>query len=233
MTDTRDRVSQWERALEPGADCLSIERFTEELSSAEREHVALCPRCAAEQRLFEAYERPTTPQEAAVVSHISSELARRAVASTPRTHAVTEGSTATFWRWAAVLLVAGGAAYAVWGWQPALRDPAGADLVYRSAAMELVAPTGDVSELPADFVWVPVSGAVRYDVTVREVDGSVLWFEPSTDSRLGIPPAVRQKLVPGKTVTWDVVAKGQDGREVARSSAGRLRVVGRSPSAGE
>ena len=168
----------------------------------------------------------------ATVGRIADELARRARAVTPQRAAGTRTSSALLLRWAAVALVAVGAYYAVWGRQPGLKDPVGADLVYRSATVELVAPVGDGTELPVDFVWMPVTGAVRYDVSVREVDGSALWSGPSTDSRLGIPPAVRLKLMPGKTITWDVLAVGPDGREGARSVAGRLRVVVRSPSPG-
>ncbi len=224
---------RWETVLDAGASCLSLDRLGEPLSPDEQAHVATCPRCAAELRMFEAYEDDTPGEDAAVIREMSIELARRAArVSAGTAPARTAMLAATMLRWAAVLVMGAGAAYAVFGRQPSPVAPAGTDLVYRSGTVELISPAGDVEVLPAEWTWRAVPGAVRYDLRIREVDGSDVWSGSSAQSRLGIPSAVRQILVPGKTVTWDVVALGPDGREVARSSAQRVRLASRAPLGG-
>ena len=104
--------------------------------------------------------------------------------------------------------------------------------MYRSTSIEIVAPRGDVSVTPAVFEWTPFDGAVRYDVHLREVDGTEVWSVSSTESHLPIPPDVRMKMVPGKTLIWDVVGITSRGDVAARSVGQRFRVGGQTPSTG-
>jgi hypothetical protein len=69
-----------------------------------------------------------------------------------------------------------------------------------------------------------VPGAVTYDVALVEVDGTTLWTAKTRSSRVDLPRAVSAKLVPGKTVMWQVTARG-DGNVLADSGLVKFRVV--------
>jgi len=60
-------------------------------------------------------------------------------------------------------------------------------------------------------------GAADYDVSVGEIDGTVVWRERSIDSVAALPPSVAAHLAAGKTMTWVVVARDRSGATIAKS----------------
>src|ERR1041385_4371846 len=81
---------------------------------------------------------------------------------------------------------------------PLGQETASGGAVYRSATIETVAPTGDVSAASPALTWSAVAGAVQYVATIREVAGSVLWPGSTPIARADLPAAISAKFVAGK-----------------------------------
>jgi hypothetical protein len=234
---SRSRLG-WHTALEKSPDCLNPDRLSAALTQEETAHVAGCVRCQSEVRLWTEFRDSRPGDDQAMVDDLVTEFRRRhadtpaggaptAAAARPRTRAVPSWLGV-----AALLAIATAVGYGLWEREPALRSPGPDVPVYRSTSIETVAPRGDVSVAPAVFEWVPLDGAVRYDVHLREVDGTEVWSASSTEPRLPIPSDVRLRMVPGKTLIWDVAGLTARGDVAARSVGQRFRVGGQTPSTG-
>jgi hypothetical protein len=57
-----------------------------------------------------------------------------------------------------------------------------------------------------------------------EVDHAELWSAETRDATIALPAALRGRIVPGKPLLWEVVAKDAAGRAVAWSGKQRFRV---------
>jgi hypothetical protein len=214
------------RQLELTAACIATERFGDALADAERDHLAVCQRCQAELALWHEIDASTTgPEEEAAVRWIAGELRRRR----GRSHAAARSWLAglrgprLFAAAASILLVAGGG-YVFWDPEPQPGEPQSADHVYRTAQITVVGPVGDLQSPPNELKWVPVDGAVSYDVRVVEVDGTSLWRGSSPGPHVSMPAAVVARFVPGKTIVWEVTARAPGGAPVAVSGTYRFRV---------
>lgn len=223
--------------LQAGDGCLSIERLGEPLTAAERAHVDGCARCEAELALWQQFnEAVPAPDEGAAVRWITSELRRRLQP------ARTEGAGA---RWHKVfqtvslrpaLGLAAAAALAVVVISSVARDPEPAvgetsgEQVYRSAAVRVIAPTGDLDRVPSVLEWTPFPDVSRYDVELLEVDRTRLWRTTTREPRVALPKSVIDKIVPGKTLLWEVAALDGSGKVLGTSGPQRFRVRVSAPS---
>ena len=72
--------------------------------------------------------------------------------------------------------------------------------------------TGGVATLPA-LIWSSVPHADRYQVTLYDEAGSVLWETHTADTAVAVPETVR--LIPGVPHYWKVAARTELGRWVA------------------
>lgn len=220
---------RWRETLATTADCLPLECLGDELTTMERSHVAQCARCQAELALFAALDTAEPrPGEGAAVAWIAAETRRRlgaegvipspaGVASPRRT------SWLPSWALMAASFVAVlGGAWLLRTPTATIEVPGGE--VYRSAGLEVVAPSGDVEAVPEALTWTPVPGAARYEVRVREVDGTELWRGTSPDPRLALPAAVRTQVLPAKALEWQVIASDAEGRSLADSGVARFRL---------
>jgi hypothetical protein len=217
--------------LQPTSDCLAIDRFGETLNDAEKAHVQACPRCEAEFVLWQEFtDSKPTPAEGAAVQWITSELHRRTAA--PR---VPLPATGTGWfsslqmrsvmgLAAAAVLAVGVVGYIAWDPEPRVGLPAPGEQIYRTASLDVIAPTGDVPKAPTELVWMTFDGAVRYDVQVLEIDRTVLWRTTSLAPPVRLPGSVVEQIVPGKTLLWDVTAIDGSGTSIATSGPQRFRV---------
>jgi hypothetical protein len=208
---------------------LSVDQLGGELSADDQRHLDGCSRCQTELRLWQEFQS-SEAVDAAEAADLTTELARRLAAADPvrrsaGSAAAGGGSAGSWRRWAAaaVVVLAAGLIYGILDREPALTPGTGAP-VYRGGAVELVSPRGDVDSKPARLEWREVTSAVRYDVRVFEVDGTELWSASSPVAGLAIPPDVAAMLLPGKTVSWDVSAVGQDGVVLIRSAREQFRV---------
>ncbi len=107
---------------------------------------------------------------------------------------------------------------------PEVRGPETGRAV-RSARIEGVDPLGDVTIAPRRFDWLDVSGAARYRVTLRRVDGSILWETQTTQSFVELPAAIREALAPAVAYTWEVSAWDANEGRVAWSERMRFRLA--------
>jgi hypothetical protein len=93
------------------------------------------------------------------------------------------------------------------------RQPA----IYRSQEVQLVAPIGDLAEVPQELRWQPFPGADMYKIVIMEIDHSQLWNVQTRANSIVIPAAVRAKMLPGKPILWQVTAFTPQGKVVAAS----------------
>jgi hypothetical protein len=230
----RDRAQDVGLALEATANCLPFERLDQELTSPEREHVASCPRCQTELALWEAMNAATQArEESSAVQWVVAEVKRR------RSAPAGGSASASLWGWvrlrglaaaAATLVVGVVVGYVAWDREPGVRDPGDTRQEYRTERMEVVGPVGDVPGAPTELAWKSYPGAVRYDVSLLEVDRTVLWRGSSTTPRVGLPREVSARFAPGKTVVWEVSARDASGSVIAETGTLRFRVaIGSSP----
>jgi hypothetical protein len=220
------------RQLQPTQDCVPIERFGDELTEHERDHMDLCTRCQAEFALWQGFVDPEPlPGEQADVQWVLGELQRRCVRRLPRglhrpsPHLLTRFGARPLVAVAASMLVAIVAGYLLWSPEPAINVTDASELVYRTASVDVLAPVGDLRVAPKELAWAPVRGAVKYDVRVFEVDGNTLWSESTSATRADLPAALVAQFVPGKAILWEVTARGSAGVNIAASGQQRFRVL--------
>jgi hypothetical protein len=219
--------------LQPGPGCLPPPRYGEALTADEHAHVATCPRCRTELALFAEFEAGApAPDDGAAVQWIVRELGRRREAGIER-----GAPLPVVRRWwaglvgrrlapalvAAALVAAVG--YLAWDREPALRDVPPQGDVYRSDALKLLDPIGEKKAAPPTFEWEAVPGVVQYDVSLLEVDGTILWRTTVTQPRVTVPPDVKLQFVPGKTLLWMVTARDAAGKPIRQSPKEAFRVA--------
>jgi hypothetical protein len=180
-------------------------------------HVAECPHCRTEISLLREFEAGVVrPDEAEAVRWITYRLA-------PKPAPAAVSVSVRWWQrgWvpgfagaAAVILLATGLSM-----QWAARQRAVPDFgveAQRSHAVGIV-------ENPSAFQWKPVAGAAKYDLTVREIDGLVVFNNSISTQTLVYPAEVVRTMSTGKVLLWDVVARDAGGNEIARSAVQRLQ----------
>jgi hypothetical protein len=96
--------------------------------------------------------------------------------------------------------------------------------VFRSDALGVKGPTGDLETAPKELRWDVSGGAASYAVTVMEVDRTEVWSGQSREAKVALPASVRARMVPGKPFLWQVVAKDAAGNALATSEVQRFRV---------
>ena len=204
-----------------------------------RNHVSGCARCQTELTLLKEFENAAPgPDEEGAVNWISARLERRFSEASAgplpwRTH---HGAALPRRSWFTTLNVGGFALAAATlaaavtiglreGRAPELAEPSpAAATVLRSAGITTVSPAGDLDAPPNDLRWQPRTDAVSYSVQVMEVDQAELWSAETRDARIALPSALRARIVPGKPLLWEVVAKDATGRAIAWSGKQRFRI---------
>jgi hypothetical protein len=217
--------------IQPLSGCIAVERFAEGVSQAERDHIAGCVRCQKEAALWSSLNDPAPRRnEEADVQWIVSELKRRNAAPSG---AAPAAAVARWLPWrplsaiAAALVIAVALGYAIRNREPQVTGTDGPQIYRGTQRLRLSVPLGDQAEVPRQFEWIGVDGAAKYDIAVLEVDRSELWRGSTNDPRHEIPPSVTSRLLPGKTVLWQVVASDSSGRRLASSDVEAFRVVPR------
>ena len=218
------------RTLQRTSACLPIERFSEDLTQAERDHLSTCARCQTELALWQEFtESMPANDEGATVQWIAAEVRRRRTESRPSNNSVSARGwlarlrSPRFAAAAAALVLSVGIGYLAWDREPSITTTPD-ELVFRTIHLDVIAPVGDLPSPPRELVWTAVQGAMRYDVQLLEIDRTILWRASSTALRVDLPPAVVAQLVPGKPVLWDVTALDGSGAVLAQSGTQRFRV---------
>src|SRR5260370_11928061 len=108
-------------------------------------------------------------------------------------------------------------------WEPAIRSDANPS-IFRSEELVVAGPVGDLDEAPVELRWQAAPHSVLYSVRLFEVDETELWKAESSSTTVKVPPAIRAKIIPGKTLLWQVTALDSTGKAVATSQIQRFRV---------
>lgn len=238
--------STFKAALTATPECLTLqelERLAED-PSPKHPHLAACARCQAELALLKEFEASSSlPNEGAAVTWISAQLDRNLdqIKNPGAVSRNTQSSTATGWfsalfrvgtgRWlvpvTAVVVVAAASVIVLrTSKQPELHANLGSGpAVYRSQQVEVVSPIGELARTPNSLQWKGFPGAAEYKVEVMEVDRAPLWAGKTNDTSFTIPNATRAKMLPGKSVLWQVTALDSQGRTLAVSQLQRFSVA--------
>lgn len=251
----QEQVEPWKKALESRDDCPDIERLAELVEQPEGPgaptvgmHVQECPRCRAEMELLSRFKQEgPRASEAEDVDWMVRRLQAQSDAifgDVPVTSRPTQNRTRMKGRsflirlfsspGAAAALVAAGLliliAGGLWMRQPntiPLSAPGSTPDTLRSPQLSLLEPDGDLDRVPERFRWKALEGAIRYQVNVYEVDHSLLWKGSTSQDFLAVPESLRQLIVPGKRLLWQVNALDVRGQQMASSglTAFRLKVT--------
>jgi hypothetical protein len=229
-------------ALKPDSDCPRIEdleallnrRAPEELAR----HVEHCAHCRSELEMLRSFHSNDVPAgDAAAVRAIAERLA----ANSPQIFGGT--SAEPLWQrmfpaqwftgaWLRPMALAGAGLLMVGGIAIQLRHDVTPPLspltdpgkeVFRSSTIAVLAPLGDVSEAPLEIKWEAAPAAARYRVRLLEVDRTELWQTGVSATSAAIPPEIRTRIIPLKTLLWEVTAFDSAGRKIAQSELARFR----------
>ncbi len=174
---------------------------------------------------FSAAELALAVEQALASGPRRSVPAGREAAPPPSRSATTWGGPA--WGVAAGLAVAA-TGLLLWTAAPPAPPPLpdlAASTARRGASVELVAPRGEIPELPAELRFEEVAGAGSYRIRILRVDDRVLWQSEAAASPVGLPPAARAALDAGVVYYWWVEALDAEGKAVATSRRARFRVT--------
>lgn len=235
---------QLRSALRPGDDCPPVEQLELLLEAAASappalvRHVESCAYCRAELSLLRRFQSDDLDEsEKEPVRLVSERLAARAAEIVPARPAPAVHEPwwrilwSTPWPSAAALAMAGVLIVLAVGlqWrhsQPALHPPASSDQdVLRSNLISILSPAGDLRQVPEEIRWQAAPGAVKYQVRLLEVDGAELWRADSSEDHVTLPPSMRARVVPAKTLICQVTALDGSGRVVAESNMVRFRLL--------
>jgi len=254
MTSDGDKQRrQWKAALAATEDCLTVEELSrhaggllpDAAKSRTSSHLAGCVRCQTELAMLKEFELATPrSEELAAVSWIAAELKRR---SNQIGHAAPESASSrpipsrvsrlrkifasrplssAALSLAAMLVAIAAGFYLTTAKEPVLvSDGSTGQTLLRSQGVVALAPKGDLAEGPTELRWQPVPGADHYSVKLMEVDRVELWQGLSKEPKLMLPAEVREKIVPGKTLLWQVTALDVNGQAVATSQVERFRIA--------
>jgi hypothetical protein len=232
-------------ALQAKPDCLTPQQLEKLVgdSSFKDPHLAQCSRCQTELALLMSFESSEPlPDEGAGVAWISARLEQRLdqIKGSPIPRKVDASGEAGSWisklfgerrSWwlvpvaAALIIAAAGIAFLHRSREPQLRADVGrGPVVYRSQEIEVIAPAGELPEAPKTLQWKAFAGALRYKVSIMEVDQEPLWSGETSDLVLTIPAAIRARMLPRKPLLWRVTALDSQGRTVASSQMQRFSV---------
>lgn len=225
----RDAARQWQAALSAGPGCLAIERFDQQLTAAERAHVAGCARCRTELELFQAFEANAPVEgEGGAVAWIAAETRRRL---DPARGIATPAPTParTVWRLPSWALLAASLAVVAGGATLLRRPSAPAPVVdttpvYRGRQVAFTTATGDLDAAPVSIAWTAAEGAVSYQLRLLEVDGTELWRVATSSPTVSVPADARAAFLPGRALIWRVDARDAGGRTIVSSGDIRARV---------
>jgi hypothetical protein len=223
-------------ALRHGEDCPAPQVMIEamEHGGAGREliapHVEKCPACQTELAMFRGFE----------TSEVRSDEKEAVDFIVRRLRGEREPEPAiTFWQglvgWltpvrmggfslaaAAVLLTVG--LNSQFQTRRGVTEPLPESSVTRSALIRGVEPEGEVAEFPRQIRWEAVAGAVSYEVTLTEVDRTVIFHNSFTTPVLEVPAGIRTLVVPGKMVILSIRATDANGIELAQSGQKKIQV---------
>ncbi|HEY1938354.1 MAG TPA: hypothetical protein VGJ33_10505 [Candidatus Angelobacter sp.] len=239
MADNSQTLKTWQEAASATKDCLSLEvleRIADNTSTDANaaRHLAGCAHCQTEISLLKSFQESTpSADEGAAVAWIAAQLQRNQAGPVAKPVV----ARVPFWRaMFRVPYMAGAAALAValvlgislhnsGDSGPVKIRPIGGPGVYRSGAVKLVSPMGEIAQPPAEFRWEAVKGASSYSVELKDVAEITLASAKATENSLTATPEMKANMARGKPLKWTVTALDASGKEIARSNAQSFKVL--------
>ena len=240
MAGNTKTLKMWQQAVSATYDCLPIEvleQIMENKSSDPKAaaHLASCPHCQTELSMLKSFETSTpSADEGAAVAWIAAQLQRKqnATSAKPATARV------SFWRTMfRVPYLAGAAALAVVLALGISMHNAGNQAhpgkvgsgsygigEFRTGAIHLQTPVGDISEAPSELRWDIYPGATSYSVELKDSIGVLITSAKTTQNFLTLTPQMKANMVSGKPMKWKVTALDENGKEMANSSGGDFKI---------
>lgn len=232
-------------AFGPGKECLKLDQLAllaDETAppASLAQHVKSCAYCQTELHLFRTFQAETEGVDEKSVHLVTQQLRTRQLQETSGAAMLPPRfaeERAPWWRsvftvrWlvpaslalAALLLVAAGTIYFRQGKQPELQATNRGPEVFRSASFAVVSPVGDLQKLPGEIRWEPVQQATKYQVRLLEVDRTEVWKAETTGDHIDLPAAVRARIVPAKTLFWEITAFNSSGNRIGETGLVRFR----------
>lgn len=233
----------FQNAFGPGKDCPPIEQL-ESLTAATEpaadlaEHVRACAYCQTELHLLKTFQAEGLGEmspEARRTAALLQKRPRKILRSTDLAEARLPWWKAAFTirglaqasvALAVVLLVAAAVIVLRTSKNPSLNDlnRIGEDTL-RSGNFNIVSPVGDLQERPQEIRWEKVKNATTYQVRLLEVDRSEMWSVKTTEEHVDVPASLRARIVPAKTLFWEINAYDSAGNKVGETGPVRFRLL--------
>lgn len=232
MTLEDNNLNIWRDALSARPDCISLDELQQCLEGAGSgesvHHVHECPHCQASLAMLSRFESRPEDHEAADVAAIVSRLRQEqdtpASAAPPSRRRIVRFPYFMGGLAAALAIALGISIFVNRPGQPAvIVEPSGPETM-RSATVNLIIPSGTVSQTPANFQWEAFPGAAVYSVQLMEIDGSLLWSGTSSGTSLLVPAVLKATMRPGKPLLWKVAALDSSGKTIATSNQERFLI---------
>jgi hypothetical protein len=237
--------TSWDReilrqSLAAGRDCPPIEKLesllAQDASSVElARHVETCAHCLTELDLLRSFQTgPRDQEEADAVHLIESRLRPVLDARIPVETSMPWWKQLFTVRWLGPVAIAAACALTAIAIGVQLRHQPEPTLtalnrtggeVLRSGSVSLIAPLGDVAEVPKTVQWQPVAGAAQYEVRLLEVDRTELWRTTVSSTEAGIPRQTQLSIAPAKTLLLVVTAMDSSGRKLGESQPSAFRLL--------
>lgn len=232
-------------ALRPTEGCLPLETLESALVHGEpglspevAHHLKVCGYCQTELHLLKEFHEAGSAKDSEEVRNVVKVLRERSREIFQERSS--RESRKAWWnhklliQWlvpaalavAALLIIVAGVSQYRHSARPALNGSFQTqDEVFRTGSFTLFQPVGDLLERPKEVRWEPVKGAVKYEIRLLEVAGADVWNSATTADHIGIPQAVRDKVVPARTLFCEVVAFDSSGRKMGDTGLVRFRLV--------
>ena len=201
-------------------------------------HVHSCSYCQSEMQMLQAFQAGDEGQTSEEVQQIVSRLQANSKKMFPKS--APDKASVSWWEGAfsmrrfaqasltiaAVLLIAAAALRLHTAKSPSLEalNQSGQE-VFRSGSFDLLEPLGDLQKAPKEIRWKKVEDAATYQVRLLEVDRSEIWKAETKEDHIDLPPPVRARIVPAKTLFCEVDAFNSVGTKVSGTGLIRFRLM--------
>ena len=230
MSDPLDEDKLLKASFGETGDCLPLEILSilaedpaTPINTKSRQHLEACSHCRNEFDMLREFQAAAvTPEEAASVAWIGSELQRRATE-------VIVPDPISLWdrimsgllprqRWrtiaAACAALLMGITASVYVGNLSQQDRPSGGEVWRTQQLTAISPLGTLDAAPVELEWRSTEQATRYQVRLLEVDRSEIWSAETQATSVPIPAAIRGKMAPGRTFLWEVTALNAAGAKI-------------------
>jgi len=240
MADTQN-LKMWQSAVSSTEDCLPLEvleRMTESSSADPKAaaHLESCPHCQNELSMLKSFEASVpSAGEGAAVAWIATQLERKQ--NTQVVKPVV--ARVSFWRTMfRVPYLAGAAAMVVVlalgvSLHHSSSDRDGISKIgsgdhnssgFRTGAIHLKSPVGNLDQAPAEFRWEALPGASSYSIELRDAIGTVLASKTTRQTVIVVTPEMKANMSSGKPLKWKITALDAAGNEIANSTGGDFKI---------